>query len=183
MTGFSTRSIAASHPGVVGDLLHEQLVVVASEEAVRVVHAAGAADPPVRRVEPVLVVVAGEHEAGALEPVLEVLALEDAHVPAGDVVVVAVEPPADALGQLGRHRDRDASARAQHPDELAHRPLGRPQVLEHLRGDDDVERVVGERQVQRVAVDRAPLRSPAGISSATPIAPMTPRTSLSSPSE
>ena len=85
---------------------------------------------------------------------LEVALAVDADVTAWSVVVVVVERPAHSLRPAGRDRDGHATARSQHADQLADRLGIVPDVLEHLGRDDAIERVVGERQRQRVTAHR-----------------------------
>ena len=101
------------------------------------------------------VVRAAQPEARLLELRFELVLPVDAHVPAGRVVVAVVDRPADTLGEAGGHGDREAAAGTQHAHQLGDRGGVVPEVLEHLRRDDAVERRVGERQAQRVAVDLA----------------------------
>ena len=79
----------------------------------------------------------------------------DAHVPAGSVVVAVVDRPRHPLGEARRHGDGQPSAGSQDAHQFGDRLLVTPEVLEHLRRDDAVEGVVGEREAQRVTVDLA----------------------------
>ena len=58
-------------------------------------------------------------------------------------------------GQPGRHGDGERAARPEHPRQLGDRADVVLDVLEHLGGDDAVERAVGERQAGGVAAQHA----------------------------
>ncbi len=66
-------------------------------------------------------------------------------------VVLVAELPVDGLGQLGRHGGREATTGAQHAHHLVDRGHIVLNVLEHLGGDDGIERVVGEREPSPIA--------------------------------
>ena len=169
MSGSSTLPAYCRALRVLHDLPDQELVVGLGERVLVVGDADRALDPPVRRVEAVGVVLAGEDHrvaggavvgaAGLGDLVDELLGGVDADVAALGVVVVVGELPVDDLGQPARHRDRQGAARAQHPDELLDRVDVGVDVLEHLCGDDAVELTVGEGQGERVALLHVGLRA------------------------
>ena len=113
-----------------------------------------AAQPPVRRVQAVGVVVPGRPESRRAEPALQRGTPVDAHVTSGGVVVLVGQRPVDGLGNAARHGHRHGAARAQHAGQLAHGRGVVGDVLEHLRCDHPVEGPVREGQRQRVALHR-----------------------------
>src|SRR6266508_5494250 len=79
------------------DVPDEQPVVGTRQRMTIVMDADGAFQPPVQRVQAVRVVVPADDEPGPLELELQLGARVDADVPAGGVVVVLRQCPADAL--------------------------------------------------------------------------------------
>ena len=132
------------------------------------------------------VVGAAGREAGGAHPAPEGGLGEDADVAAlheGGVVLLGQEP-AHLLGQPRRHGGGEGAAGLEHPEDLVERPLVVGHVLEHLRGDDPVEGVVREGEVEGVAVGgggQAPGSVPA--SPASRMAANRPPTSFSSAAE
>src|SRR5581483_12027859 len=110
-----------------------------------------ALQPPVRRVQGVRVVRAGDVEAGAAHASGELAGAVDADVAAGLAVVLVGQGPADALGQVRGHGHGDRAARPEDPDELGQRRGVGRDVLHHLGRDHPVEAGVGEREGERVA--------------------------------
>ena len=78
----------------------------------------------------------------------------DADVAALVGVVLVGQRPAHLLGQPPRDRDRQRATGFQYPHELGNGPVVLRNMLEDLRRDNAVERAVGVRQVERVALDR-----------------------------
>src|SRR5947209_791812 len=136
------------------DVPDQQLVVRAGQPVLVIVHADRALEPPVRRVQPVRVVVPQRGQPGPGQLGFQLDPGVDAHVAAGRVVVLRGQRPADPLGQEGGHRDGGQPARPQHPGQLVHGPLVVQDVLEDLGRDHPVERAVTERHGGRVPGDR-----------------------------
>ena len=129
-------------------------MVPAGQQPVGVVDPARASDPPVRRVKGVRVMRAAQHQPDVLEPGLELVLAVDADVPTGEVVVLAVQRPVDALREPRRHRHGHATAGLEHARQLGHRTAVVGDVLEHLGRDDPVEGPIGEGQCERIALHR-----------------------------
>ena len=70
-------------------------------------------------------------------------------------MVVPVERPTHPLRQTGGHGHGQPSTGTEDSHQLGDRQLVGPDVLQHLRRDDAVERGVGERQREGVGVQRA----------------------------
>ena len=70
-------------------------------------------------------------------------------------VVLVAEHPVDLLGKPRRHGCREDATGLEHAGQFAERGDVVLDVFEHLRGDDAVERGVGERQLRRVAANGA----------------------------
>src|SRR4051794_13072976 len=138
------RAVEGGGPaGLAHDLVGEEVVVSAHRPRAGVVEPEGALQPPVRRVQRVRVVRAAQPQAGRLELLLELVLAVDAHVTAGRVVVAVVDRPTHPFGPAGGHGDGHPAAGPQHPDQLADRAGVVPEVFEHLRRDDAVERGIG----------------------------------------
>ena len=97
------------------DVPDQHPVIRAGQPVLVVVHADRALEPPVRRVQPVRVVVPERGQPGPGQFGLQFDPRVDAHMPPGDLVILSGQRPADAFGQEARHRDRGQAARPQHP--------------------------------------------------------------------
>jgi hypothetical protein len=91
-------------------------------------------------------------QARLADPAEQFVGLVDADVAALDLVVRVRERPADLLGSVARHGDGYPSAGPEHADHLGEYALVVRDVLHHLGDDHDVERLVGEGQLERVTL-------------------------------
>ncbi len=114
-----------------------------------------AAEPPVGGVEAVGVVAAGGPQSGGLQAAHQLALPVDADVAAGNVVVLVGERPVDELRSAPGHGHGHRPTGSEHPGQLGHGLLVVGDVLQHLGGDDPVERAVLEGQGQGVALDGA----------------------------
>src|SRR5215470_8549336 len=142
------------HRRVLHDVPDQQPVVGAGQRVAVPVHAHGALQPPVRRVQAVRVVVPADLEPGRAELGLQLRLGVDAHVAARRVVVVVRQPPADPLRQPGGHGHGEPPAGPQHPGNLGERAPVERNVFQHLRGDHPVEGAVAERHGRGIAAHR-----------------------------
>src|SRR5215475_1743239 len=142
------------HRRVLDDVPDQQPVVGAGQRVAVPVHAHGALQPPVRRVQAVRVVVPADLEPGRAQLGLQLGPGVDADVAARRVVVVVGQPPADPLRQPGGHGHREQPAGPQHPGDLGDRARVERNVFQHLRGDHPVEGTVAERHRRGVAAHR-----------------------------
>ena len=114
MTGLSTRSAVRVTSGAL-TMSHTRTRWYGPDRRVGVVGRADEApQPPVRRVEPVGVVMAGRLEPRVAQPALQRGTSVDADVAPGCVVVLVGQRPVDRLGPATRHRHRHGAARTQH---------------------------------------------------------------------
>ena len=131
----------AGRARLLDDVPLEEPPVAAHQRMVVVVDADRALQPPVRRVQGVGVVAAGEPQPGGAQLGLQLGGRVDAHVAAdrGRRVVLVGQHPVDLLGQPRRHGGRERAARSQHAHQLGDAADVVGDVLEHLRRDDGVE--------------------------------------------
>ena len=152
MSGLRTRSAVRVTNGPL-TMSHTSTLWYAATAGLRVVgRAHQAAQPPVRRMQAVRVVMPRRHEARRDEAALEGRTPINADVAARRVVVFVGERPVDRLGHAAGHRDRHGATRLQDPGQLSHGGDVVRDVLEHLGRNDPVERPVGKGQGERVTL-------------------------------
>ncbi len=127
---------------------HERVIVVRGPD--------GTLQPPVGRVQGVRMVRATGLQPGITQAVPQGGLAVDPNVAALDErgVVLVGQEPADLLGEPRRHSGRQRASRLEDAMQLGQGGGVVGHVLEHLGGDDVVERVVGEGQTAGVAVGR-----------------------------
>src|SRR4051812_23789932 len=102
------RSVRGARRGwLCGDVPDEHAVIQTGQDVVAL-NTDRALQPPVRRVQPVCVVRTVGVEPNARQLRGELTALVDAHVPAGVLVVLVRQGPADTLRKPTRHGDSSA---------------------------------------------------------------------------
>src|SRR4051812_6589759 len=114
------RTVRDARRGRLRSDVPDEHAVIETGQDVVALDTDGALQPPVRRVQPVCVVRAIGVKTNARQLRGQLTALVDAYVPAGVLVVLVRQGPADTLRKPARHGDGSASTGLEHTGDLAH---------------------------------------------------------------